>query len=148
MAERKVDGKDILLMLDVDFVSGTPAYELIVCLLDNSFSRTRDEIDASSKCGPDNSTGTLKVGPIEFSGQIVYSPTTGRAGIAALDAAIRADKLIPFKYGKATPDVTGDVVYTGFGKLTNLEETAGLDDKAQFSASLTVIGDYTTTVTA
>ncbi len=138
MAERKVSGADLLLFIDP--LGGT-SYSLVVCLTSQSMTRVTNEIDAKSKCGPDKSFGTKEVG-IDFEGQVIYSAAASRLGIFELHELWEDNTVFSWKYGRATP-VEGDVVYTGMAFLSKLDETAGQDDVATFSASLGIQGSVT-----
>jgi hypothetical protein len=140
MAERKVEANDVVIMIDI---TGGTSYDLVVCLEDQTFPRSRSEIDAKSKCGPDKKLGVLEAGPLDFSGQIIITPDTDRVSIAALDLAIKNNTTVGWKWGKALP-VIGDISYTGTGALSKLDESASTDDVAKFSASLTIFGNYAT----
>lgn len=138
MAERKISGSDILLFIDP---AGGTSYDLVVCLTSQSLSRTTNEIDAKSKCGPDKSPGTQEIN-IDFEGQVILSPATDRMGIYDLHTLWAAKTIFTWKYGKATP-ATGDIVYTGSAFLSKLDESAGQDDVATFSGSLGIQGSIT-----
>jgi hypothetical protein len=136
MAERKIKGKDIVLTLDTD---------LVVCLTSQSLTRATATIDSASKCGADQAQGKQTLG-IDFEGHIIFSPDANRVGISALHDWWEDGDEIPFTYGPATP-VTGDVVYSGTAFIAKLDETAGLEERATFSASLGIVGAITKTVT-
>lgn len=137
MAEHKISGNDVLLFIDA---SGTPPYtnyNLVVCLTSQTLTRTTNEIDAKSKCGPDKQPGTQDNG-ITFDGQIIYDPAAGRISDDDLDDAWRNKTTIGFKMGKAVPAI-GDVTYFGTGFISKLDNTYGEDAPSLFSGA---IGPY------
>lgn len=135
MANTPISGNDILLFIDP---TGGTAYELIVCLKSQSITRTTSEIDAKSKCGPFKLAGSQD-NTVSFDGQSIYVPTTGNLGISDLhDLWVNKTK-IGWKYGKTVP-VTGDVVYSGTGFISKLDETSGEDAAVTFTGAIGVYG--------
>jgi hypothetical protein len=143
MAERKMNGADILFFIDP---AGGTAYDMVVCLTNQSLGITTDEIDAATKCGPDTQPGKQK-NSLSIEGQVMASPGTDRISVAALYTLAQNKTQFSWKYGPATP-VTGDPVYTGKGFFSSLEQSADLDNPAGFTASVGVIGDVLQVVTA
>lgn len=143
MAERKVVGTDVLLFLDL---AGGTAYDLVVCLTNNTYNATVQEIDAKSKCGPDKLPGTVSF-EASFEGQIIIDPAPDRVGIAALYTALTGKTTVGWKIGKVTP-VTGDTTYTGTAFISKLDQSFGEDAPSTFSASLGIYGSPVQTVTA
>ena len=142
MAERKITANTWLLMIDT---AGGTAYDTVVCLTDWSFPRSRAEIDSKSFCGPDKSVGQLESGPIDFSGITMLGLGTVTVSTVQLDVAFKANTTIGWKIAPAVP-ITGDLIYSGTGALSKLDDSASTDDNPKFSAAISIFGLYTTTV--
>jgi hypothetical protein len=142
MAERKLTGGDVLFSIDI---AGGTSYDLVICLTSQSYSRTTDEIDAATKCGPDTQPGKQKQS-ISFDGQIMLSPNANRMSMSDLHDAWEDKTEFTWKYGVASP-TTGDITYTGTGFLSKLDETADIDNPSTFSATVGILGSVTKTVT-
>lgn len=140
MAEHKVSGTDVLLMLSTDGVD----YDTVVCLTSQSITRATAEIDAKSKCGPDTLPGTQTNG-VSFEGQLIADPDAGTTSIADLFDYWTNKTTIYWKMGKVSP-VTGDVTYSGTGYISKLDETFGMDNPSTFSGSIGVYGLASITV--
>lgn len=138
MAERKLTGKDNLFF--IDFAGGTD-YSTIICLTNQSYSRTTDEIDAATKCGPDTQPGKQKQ-TISIDGQVMLSPAAGKASMSAMHDAWDAVTQFTWKYGPAT-GTDGDIIYSGTGFFSKLDESADIDNPATFSATIGILGDVT-----
>ena len=143
MAERKLTGKDNLFF--IDFAGGTD-YDTIVCLTAQSYSRTTDEIDAATKCGPDTQPGKQKQ-TISIEGQIMLSPVAGKASMSAMHDAWAAITNFTWKYGPAI-GTDGDIVYSGTGFFSKLDENADNDNPSTFSATVGILGDVVKTEVA
>ena len=141
-ARREISGNDILLAIDP---AGGTNYNLIVCLTSNSLERTTNEIDASSKCGPNllPGTQTIKV-PFEF--HDVLDTNNGEVSESALHPLWAAKTIISWKFGKVTP-AAGDVTYTGTGFIGTLNTVAAQNAPVVTSGSLAIQGSITQTVT-
>ena len=142
MAERKVSGKDVLLYIDP--LGGT-SYDTVVCLTSQSFSSDTNVVDANSKCGPDQLPGTQNES-IDFEGQQLIDPNTGKVSGADLYDLKQAQTTIGWKIAVASP-TTGDVVKSGKGFISSISEDYGLEDPATFSGTITIKGLATQTIT-
>ncbi|MBA3674462.1 MAG: hypothetical protein H0W75_05810 [Chitinophagaceae bacterium] len=134
MAERKVAGKDVLLFLDL---AGGTAYELIVCLTQNSLKRTASQIDNATKCGPDLGPGAQSA-TVDFTGVIVYGNDATRLSEADLDDAWGDGRTIGWRMGRLSP-VTDDIIYTGQGFISDLTGDYSMTG-ATFSGTIGVQG--------
>lgn len=143
MAERKVSGTDVLLMIDP---AGGTTYELVVCLTSNSFKIANAIIDANTKCGADNLPGVQSF-EVAFEGQVIYSPAALRLGIYDLLTVAKNKTTIGWKMSTATP-VTGDVVVTGTAFIANVDTAYGDEAPGTFNATLGIYGTPTITETA
>lgn len=139
---REISGNDIVLSIDP---SGGTDYTLLVCLTSNSLERTTNEIDASSKCGPNllPGTQTIKV-PFEF--HDVLNTTIDEISEQALHPLWAAKTIITWKFGPISPSV-GDVSYTGTGFIGTLNTVAAQNSPVVTSGSLAVQGSITQIVT-
>jgi len=134
MAEHKVSGNDVLLFVGTDGIT----YPTVVCLTSQSVTRTTNEIDAKSKCGPDKLAGTQDNG-ITFEGQLMADPTAGRISVDDLDDYWRNKTTIHYKVGKVAPAI-GDITYTGTGFISKLDETFAQDAVSVFSGAIAPYG--------
>ena len=134
MAERKVNGKDILLFIDP---AGGVDYKTVVCLTSNSKKLTTATLDAASKCGPDSRPGAQTV-TMDFAGQVVVSPDTGRVSEADLFDLWKNSTNIGWKQAPAVP-VDGDVIYEGKGFISDLGDTYDMNG-ATFTGTIAVSG--------
>lgn len=134
MAERKVNGKDILLFIDP---AGGVDYKTVVCLTSNSKKLATATLDAASKCGPDTRPGAQTVS-VDFAGQVVVAPDTGRVSEGDLFDLWKGTTNIGWKIGPAVP-VDGDVIYTGQGFISDLSDTYDMNG-ATFTGTIGVSG--------
>lgn len=141
MAERPVNGKDVLLFFDVD--GGTSYDDLIVCLTDNSKNIATSVIDSASKCGPASTAGPTTIS-IDFAGQIVVDPDSGRISEGALHDLIMAGTVVGWKLAAATP-ADGDDIYTGTGFLSTFNSSWNMSG-ATFTGTLQPSGTPVHTV--
>lgn len=140
MAQRKVNGKDILLFIDP---AGGTDYKTIVCLTSNSKKLATATLDAASKCGPDSSPGAQTIS-IDFTGQVVVSPDTGKVSEADLFTLWANSTQIGWKIGPAVP-VEGDVIYEKQGFIADLSDTYDMNG-ATFTGTIAVSGTPVQTI--
>lgn len=138
MAEHKISGNDVLLFIDTSGVSPYTNYNAVVCLTSQSVTRTTNEIDAKSKCGPDKLPGTQDNG-ITFEGQVMLDPAAGRISSDDIDDAWRNRVTIGYKVGKVTPGI-GDITYYGTGFISKFDEVFGQDAPSTFSGAIAPYG--------
>lgn len=141
MAERKINGKDIILMVDP---AGGTAYSTIVCLTSNSKKLTTAILDAATKCGPDSQAGTQTV-TIDFTGSVAVDPDAERISEGDLYPLWKDSTTIGWKIGPAVP-VEGDVSYTGTGFISDLSDTYDMNG-ATFTGTIAASGTPTQEVT-
>ncbi len=134
MAEHKINGTDVLMFIGLDGVT----YETVICLTSQSVTRTTNEIDAKSKCGPDKLPGTQD-NQVTFEGQVMADPATGTTSTDELDDHWRNMTTIYWKVGKAVP-IVGDVTYYGTGFVSKLDEVFAQDAVATFSGAISPYG--------
>jgi len=134
MAEHKINGTDVLLFIGLD----GNTYETVVCLTSESVTRTTNEIDAKSKCGPDKLPGTQD-NQVTFEGQVMADPDSGKTSTDELDDHWREKTTVYFKVGKAVP-IVGDVTYYGTGFISKLNEVFAQDAVATFSGAISPYG--------
>lgn len=139
MAQRKVNGKDILLFIDP---AGGTDYKTLVCLTSNSINRTTSIIDSASKCGPDSQAGAQTV-TVPFTGQVVVAPDTGKISEGDLEDLWNDSTQIGWKVGPVIP-VYGDVIREGIGFISDLSDTYDMNG-ATFTGTIAVSGSVTKT---
>jgi TP901-1 family phage major tail protein len=135
MAERKLAGKDMLFFIDP---AGGTSYSTVVCLTSQTYDRTKNTIDATTKCGPDTLNGTA-TRTISLEGVVLYGPDAGKVSEYALDNYWEDDTLVGWKLAEVSPEA-GSIIYQGTGRLSDLSTTYGQDGAATFSATLQVSG--------
>lgn len=140
MAQRKVNGKDILLFIDP---AGGVDYKTLVCLTSNGLNRTTSIIDAASKCGPDSQAGPQTIS-VPFAGQIMVDPDADKASEGDLHDLWVNSTTIGWKIGPAVP-VDGDVIYEGTGFISDLSSTQDMNG-ATFTGTIAVSGTPTMTI--
>jgi hypothetical protein len=138
MAEHKLSGKDVLLFID-PLNLATPVYSTVVCLTKHSFEASSDEIDASSKCGPDTLPGKVKEGPINFDGQQLFDPASGKISGSDLFRLLQLQTTIAWKMAPITP-VTGDIIKTGTGFISKISEDYDFNNPCTFSGTISIKG--------
>ncbi len=122
---RQALGSDYVLAIDPDGSTNGLNYRLIVCLTSNSFDRTSNQIDASSKCGPATIPGAQTISvPFEF--QDILDTDNGEISEDVLHPLWQNRTIVGWKFGKITPG-EGDVTYTGLGYITQLNTTSPND---------------------
>lgn len=142
MVNRKINGKDILLFIDSTNEGDT--YDKVICLTSNGLDRSTSVESASSKCGTDSGPGEKTI-TVPIAGVIVYQAEAGSMSSPSFDSLWKNSTQIAWKQGPVTP-VEGDVIYTGSGWLSDLNETADSNGRATFTATLQV-SDYTQSIT-
>lgn len=144
MAERKVNGGDVVIRI-------TEAGQdlLLVCQVEHNFDRSRDSIDANSKCGPDTIPGDAPTYEISGTAQILLGDTDDgvfnqKLSEARMDQLFRSKSVFPWIMGPASGiPIPGDVTYSGNGFLTSLSTTYPNNDVATFDFTISVKGEYT-----
>lgn len=149
MAERKPQIGTIGLLID----TGTPPPIVLVCQTDLTFDRSRDVVDANSKCGPDQQPANTATYEVSGTAQILLGDDdeaifSGKASEALLDQYFRAKTKFNWIIGPLSGvEVPGDVVYNGVGFLSNLSTSYPNEDVATFDFTLSVVGEYTQVIT-
>lgn len=137
MAQRTVEGKNLLLLIDT--ANTGASYDLVVCLTSNSFTRTANVIDASSKCGTEKLNG-VKDRTIALEGTLQFDPTVGKVSEGDLNDIFENNTKVAWLFGPETP-VAGDQYYTGVGAiLSDLTLDAPNDGAATFTGTLQLNG--------
>ncbi len=142
MAKRKINGKDVLLFIDSTGAGST--YDTVVCLTSTGINRTTGVESSASRCGVDSGPGDQTT-TIPFAGFVVYEAETGEMANSDMNTLWKNSTEIAWKISTAAP-VTGDVVQTGKGWISELNETYDQNGRASFTGTIQS-GDITTTVT-
>lgn len=145
MAEHKLSGKQVLLYID-PANTATPIYSVVVCLKKHTFEAISEELDASSKCGPDTLPGKVKEGPINFDGIQLYDPATLKVSGASLFSLLQAQATVAWKIAPVSP-VTGDIIKVGKGFISKISEDYDYSSPSSFSGVLSIIGSTVQTTT-
>jgi predicted secreted protein len=137
MAQRTVEGKNLVLLIDT--LNTGDSYDLVVCLTSNSFTRTANVIDASSKCGTEKING-VKDRTIALEGTLQFDPSVGKISEGDLNDIFENNTKVAWLFGPENP-VDGDQYYTGVNAiLSDLTLDAPNDGAATFSATLQLNG--------
>ncbi|WP_343692764.1 hypothetical protein [Chitinophaga sp.] len=145
MAERNIVGTYAL------SIKSGATFVLLVCETDDTFDRSRDSIDAASKCDPGkkvpNPTITYEV---TGSAQVLLSDGEGfttKASEAEVDALFRNMTVFDWKLGPLSGNpVPGDVTYSGSGFFSKLSTSYPTAEVAKFDFTITGTGSYTQTI--
>lgn len=137
MAMQPVEGKLQVVLLDT--ANTGASYDLVVCLTSNSFERSANVIDASSKCGTYKLNG-VKERTIQLEGIIQKSPDAGTLTEGDLNDIFENDTKVAWLFGPENPGAD-DIYYTGINAIiSNITYTAPQDGAATFSATMQLNG--------
>ena len=132
-----VEGKLQVVLLDT--ANTGASYDLVVCLTSNSFERSANVIDASSKCGTYKLNG-VKERTIQLEGIIQKSPDAGTLTEGDLNDIFENDTKVAWLFGPENPG-PDDIYYTGINAIiSNITYTAPQDGAATFSATMQLNG--------
>lgn len=134
MAEHKLNGTDVLLMISRDNIT----FNNVICTTSAEFTGQTNIIDAKTKCGPDKLPGTQDYS-LTAEGQIMEDPATGTISTDELDDFQKTKQTIYWKLGKAVPAI-GDETHYGTGFVANLTRTYAQDAPATFSVEIGIYG--------
>jgi hypothetical protein len=140
---RQIAGSDIILAIDPN---GGTNYYLVVCLTSNSLERTTAVIDAGSKCGPELLPGVQSIS-MPFAFNDVFDTNNGEISESALHPLWASSATISWKFGPLVA-AEGDCTYTGLGYISDLKTTAANNQQVQTTATISVQGSITQTITA
>ncbi len=143
MAEHKLAGDLVLLLIDP---AGGTSYDTVVCGTGLSITGEANIIDATSKCGSDVIAGIPPPATIEFEGQQLFDPASGKISGADIFDLFQNQTIIGWKVAPDTP-ATGDPIKSGKAIISSLGEDYALGSPSTFSITLTVKGDITQTIT-
>lgn len=147
MAERKPEVGSIGV-----FIKTGISFIVLVCQTDLTFDRSRDAIDANSKCGPDQIPSNNPTYEISGTAQILLGDTddaefNSKGSEALLDQLMRNKTTFDWKIGPLSGvAVPGDVVYEGEGFLSNISTSFPNEDASTFDFTISVRGEYTQTI--
>jgi len=134
MAQRELRANDVLVFLG----ETEGVYTTVICLTNNSITRTTAEITTSSKCGPSTAAGA-QTNQITFEGNIMVDPDAENISAVQLINWWTDQTTVFLKMGVVQPSI-GDFTYFGSVFLSALSETYGLDAAATFSATFSPDG--------
>mgnify|MGYP006921314912 CR=1 FL=1 len=137
MANIPVNGK--LWVFGIDLTNTGTNYDTIVCLTENSFERSANVIDASSKCGTYKLNG-IKERTITIAGNVIFNPDANNVSEGVLNDAFENDTPFAWFFGPEAPE-SGQDTYTGVGALlSELSMTAGNDAALTFTGTVQLNG--------
>lgn len=137
MANTPINGKRWVFGIDLTNVGTT--YDTVVCLLDGSYERTANVIDANSKCGTAKLIGP-KDRSITISGQVIFNPDANNVSEGVLNDAFENDTPFAWFFGPETP-LPGEDTYKGVDALMSaLTMTAPNDGALGFDGTIQLNG--------
>jgi hypothetical protein len=137
MAITPIEGKRYVILIDT--ANTGSSYDLVVCLTSNSFERSANVIDASSKCGTAKLNG-VKERTIQLEGNVQKAPDAGQITEGDLNDIFENDTKVAWLFGPENPEA-GEVYYTGVDAIvSNLTLTAPQDGALTFSGTMQLNG--------
>lgn len=130
------------------FIKTGANFLVLVCQTDLTFDRSRDTIDANSKCGPNQIPSNNPTYEISGTAQVLLSDDDdpefdSQASEALVDQLFRSKTEFDWKIGPLSGiAVPGDVVYEGDGFFSNLSTSYPNEDVATFDFTISVKGEY------
>lgn len=138
MASTKLVGDKIIAQLDLNTVGGAADWALIGCITDSDVDGTRETIDASSKCGPDQLPGQ-QTNTVNLTGFLNTTPGVDEVSLNEL-AAIYDSTIL--RHFRLMDDEGGDLYYREFfGYLTAWNESSNQNEPVTFTAAIAVSGN-------
>lgn len=141
MANTKYAGKLVFLYASEYTLTGG-VFKLVACVTEQTLSRSKTEIDASSKCGPDFLVGTDEDECTATIQRLVGAAEAGTIGIRELESAYEAGTTIDWKIADdlVTP-VYEDIEFSG--KIFTNDSSWALEDAASSDITIKIIGGVT-----
>lgn len=138
MANEKILGNKINVELDVSLTE-TPDWVIVACTTDTDLDMTIEEIDATSKCGPDTLAGETTE-TMNFTGFYIIDP---EAGVQVSMPTIRSvAKAKESRHWRLIDEDGGDLYYREFnGVVTAYNESSNLNEAVTFTATISIKGD-------
>jgi predicted secreted protein len=134
------------------FIKTGADFLVLVCQTDLTFDRSRDTINAPSKCGPKQIPSNNPTYEISGTAQVLLSDDdeevfSDKASEAFADTLFVNKTIFDWKIGPLSGIVApGDVVYEGSGFFSNLSTSYPNEDVATFDFTIGVDGEYTKTI--
>lgn len=147
MAERKPAAGSVGV-----FIKTGAQFLILVCQTDLTFDRSRDTINANSKCGADQIPANTATYEISGTAQIWLfdnddPESSTKLSEAAADRLLVNKTIFDWKIGPLSGlSVPGDVVYDGSGFFSNLSTSWPNEDVATFDFTIGVKGEYNQTI--
>jgi hypothetical protein len=140
MAERKIDGSTVILMIDP--AAGTD-WQLPICLTTNGLAATTAANNSTTKCGNISTPGDQAV-TISLDGAVFLNPDAGHIDISSLFSLWQDQTEFSWRMGPLNP-VANDVIRTGNGYFSAYNESypTGV---ATFSGTIQVSNDIVQTL--
>lgn len=142
MANTKYAGKLVFLYAS-EYTATGGVFKLVACITDLSLSRSKTEIDASSKCGPDFLVGTDEDECTATIQRLVGAAEAGTIGIRELESAV-FDTGITVDWKIADDLVTPvyeDIEFSG--KIFTDDSAWALEDAASSDITIKITGGVT-----
>lgn len=142
MANTQYLGNKINAELDIS-VTPTANWKLVACITDSDIDQTRETIDGSSKCGPNQLAGTA-TNTANLTGFFIIDPTNSQVSMNELAAVFdSADS----RHWRFIDNEGGDIYYREFnGPMTAYNESTNADEPVTFTAAIAINGDIIRTL--
>ncbi len=141
MANTPYAGKDVFLYASEYTLTGG-AYKLVACITDHSLSRSKNEIDASSKCGQAFLVGTDTDECTATIQRLRGEADMGTIGIRELEAAYDAGTLIDWRITDNLIDPQIEEIDFS-GQIFNIDTSWGVEDPATSDITIKITGGVT-----
>jgi hypothetical protein len=143
MANTKYAGKLVFLYASEYTLTGG-VYKLVACVTEQTLDRSKTEIDASSKCGPDFLVGTDEDECTATIQRLVGAAEAGTIGIRELEGVGGYSDGVTIDW-KISDDLVApqyeDIEFSG--KIFTVSSNWGLEDAASSDITIKIVGGVT-----
>jgi len=142
MANTKYLGNKVNLELDIS-LTATPDWQVVACITQSDLDGTRETIDASTKCGPDQLAGQ-RTDTSNFTGFFIIDPTVDQVSMNTLAAIYDSGDV---RHWRLIDEDGGATYYREFnGSMTAYNESSNINEPVTFTATLGISGDIIRTL--
>lgn len=142
MANTKYLGNKVNLELDIS-LTATPDWQVVACITQTDLDGSRETIDASTKCGPDQLAGQ-RTDTSNFTGFFIIDPTAEQVSMNTLAAIYDTGDV---RHWRLIDEDGGLTYYREFnGSMTAYNESSNINEPVTFTATLGISGDIIRTL--
>jgi len=110
----------------------------VACITDSDIDGSRETIDASTKCGPDQLAGQ-KTDTANLTGFFITDPTVDQVSMNTLAAIYDAGEV---RHWRFIDEDGGSIYYREFNaSMTAYNESSNINEPVTFTATLGISGD-------